>query len=58
MNPSGCEDMDLATRYAVMENRLGDARSLADILREKGYREPDFVTFCAEHALCTQSFSQ
>lgn len=52
LNPSGCTDLDLAARYAVMENRTGDARVLAASLSAKGYREPDFMAFCSEHSLC------
>ncbi len=54
LNQNGCNDLDLATRLAVMEGRPDDARSLASSLIEKGYKEPGFMEFCAEHGLCTQ----
>jgi tetratricopeptide (TPR) repeat protein len=54
LNQSGCDDLNLATRLAVMEGRPDDARSFASSLIEKGYKEPGFMEFCAEHGLCTQ----
>ena len=54
LNQRGCDDLGLATRLAVMEGRLDDARFFASNLIEKGYKEPGFMEFCAEHGLCTQ----
>ena len=55
LNQRGCGDLGLAARLAVMEGRLDDARHFTSSLIEKGYKEPGFMEFCAEHGLCTQT---
>jgi tetratricopeptide (TPR) repeat protein len=52
LNDSACSDRDLAARIDVMQGRQERARSTVAALIGEGYRELEFMAFCAEHSLC------
>jgi len=52
LNYSGCTDLDIAARFAVMEGEWQEARADVDRLLEHGYQEPEFRQFCAAYGLC------
>jgi tetratricopeptide (TPR) repeat protein len=52
LNDSACSDRDLAARLDVMEGRPEQAQNTVAALVDDGYREPEFMMFCAEHGLC------
>jgi len=55
LNGTGCIDLDIASRQAVMEGDIEQARQLVSRLIGQGYLEPYFMRFCLEHDLCTAS---
>jgi tetratricopeptide (TPR) repeat protein len=52
LNRSGCVDLDIAARLAVMEGERQQAQSHVDRLLDHGYQEPDFRRFCAAYDFC------
>jgi len=52
LNHSGCVDLDIAARLAVIEGEWPEARADVNRLLEHGYQEPDFREFCATYDLC------
>ena len=51
-NQTGCSDLNLASRQAVMMASPDQARIYVSRLVDHGYKEPEFTRFCAKYQLC------
>jgi hypothetical protein len=49
---TSCNDAGLAARLEIMRGNTSLASDYTLYLLEKGYFEPEFVTFCREYNLC------
>jgi len=47
-----CDDASLAARLAIMDGDKTRARDYTEYLLDRGFFEPDFVTFCKNYAIC------
>ena len=54
LNLQGCLGLDIAARLSVMATEEDEARTYAGRLFAKGYREPEFIRFCAAYGLCSE----
>lgn len=52
LNQSGCVDLDIAARLAVIGGQIQEARANVTRLLDRGYQEPEFRAFCAAYGLC------
>ncbi|MFC1740273.1 TIR domain-containing protein [Pseudomonadota bacterium] len=53
LNLTGCSDLNIASRQAVMMETPGQAQTFVSRLINQGYKEPEFMQFCASYRLCT-----
>jgi len=51
-NLRSCDEMDIASRQALIAEEHDKARVLVSHLIDRGYHEPEFKRFCFEHGLC------
>ncbi len=49
-----CYDADLSARLAIVEGDRSSAARQAEYLRDRNYRNPDFIRFCKSFELCTE----
>ena len=50
-NPS-CTELRVASQSALLQGQIEVARAHAVNLLQKGYFEPEFISFCREYELC------
>lgn len=53
-NLTGCSDLNIASRQAVMSGAEEEARIYVSRLIKSGYHEPEFKRFCFKYGLCNR----
>ncbi len=52
--PQSCEEIDARARQAVMSGNKAQAKEYSSLLLANGYKEPEYMLFCAEYKVCAE----